>query len=181
MNFEINTERLQLKPPTIHYTESLFNLMSKHVDTTYLSWEPHDNVKTTIELIENLTEVQSQEKSFHWCIFNKEQLVGFASLIDVRRKSRTWTIDRAELSYLIGNPYTGKGFATEASKAIIDFGFKNLLLHKIIIGHAEKNTESKRICEKLKFKQYAHEHDAFMKENIWHDLLWYELLKNEVD
>jgi RimJ/RimL family protein N-acetyltransferase len=57
------------------------------------------------------------------------KLVGMASLIDVRRNIRTWTINRAELSYWIGISYTGKGFATEASKAIVEFGFNNLSLN----------------------------------------------------
>jgi [ribosomal protein S5]-alanine N-acetyltransferase len=176
MNLEINTQRLILKPANLEHTEKLFELMSNHVDTTYLSWEPHKNIETTKELIKNLTEAQSQDKGFHWCIFNEGQLIGIASLIDVRRNIRTWMLNKAELSYWIGTPYTSNGFATEASKAIMEFGFKNLSLHKIIIAHAVNNSESRRICEKLNFKQYAHEHDAFMKDNKWHDLIWYELI-----
>lgn len=177
MNFEIDTLRLKLKPPSVNDIEPLFELMNKYVDTTYLNWEPHTNIETTKKLVNNLIESQKQGRGYHWCIFFECKLVGFASLIDVRRVIRTWTLDRAELSYWIGTPYIGNGFATEASKVIIDFGFNNLLLHKIVIAHAEHNIESKRICEKLNFKQYAHEHDAFMKENKWHDLIWYELLK----
>jgi ribosomal-protein-alanine N-acetyltransferase len=180
MGFEIHTERLKLIPPCLDDTGSLFELMSKFVDTTYLTWEPHNNIETTKELVKNLIEAQIQGKGFHWCIFHADDLIGIASLIDVRRVIRAWTINRAELSYWIGTPYVGKGFATEASKAIIDFGFNELLLHKIIIAHAKENVESKSICKKLNFKEYAHEHDAFMKEYKWHDLIWYELLKNKI-
>ena len=98
-------------------------------------------------------------------------------MIDVRRKIRAWTLNRAELSYWIGTEYHGKGYATEASKAIIGFGFKNLNLHKIIVAHAFENVESQSICGKLKFTRYAHEHDAFQKNNRWYDLIWYELIK----
>lgn len=180
MDFEILTERLKLTPPCLDDTESLFELMSRHVDTTYLTWEHHKKIETTKELINNLIEAQNQGRGFHWCMVHEDHLIGIASLIDVRRVVRTWTINRAELSYWIGIPYTGKGFATEASKAIIEFGFNRLLLNKIIIAHAEQNAESRRICHKLNFKQYAHEHDAFMKENKMHDLIWYELLKNKI-
>jgi ribosomal-protein-alanine N-acetyltransferase len=176
MDTQIITERLVLNQPTLGDTHSLYELMSKYVDTTYLTWEPHSKVETTKELVKNLIESQIQGKGFHWCIFHEDHLVGIVSLIDVRRVIRTWTLNRSELSYWIGTPYGGKGFATEASKAVIDFGFNSLLLHKVIIAHAENNIESKRICEKLNFKQYAHEHDAFMKENKWHDLIWYELI-----
>jgi ribosomal-protein-alanine N-acetyltransferase len=178
MNFEINTLRLKLLPPREENTQSLYELMSRSVDTKYLTWEPHKNIETTTELLKNLIEAQTQGKSFHWCIFHDNHLVGIVSLIDVKKKIRTWILDRAELSYWVGTQFVGNGFATEASKAIIDFGFNMLLFHKIIIAHAKQNLESKRICEKLGFKLYALEHDAFMKENKWHDLLWYELFRS---
>ena len=177
MNFEINTERLSLLPPTLKDKNALFELMSQHVDTTYLSWEPHDKIETTHLLVNNLIEAQNQNRGFHWCIHLSDQIIGIVSLIDVKRQIRTWTINRAELSYWIAKPFTGKGYATEASKAVIDFGFDKLLLHKIIIAHAENNIESQRICEKLGFKKYAHEHDAFLKNDKWYDLVWYELMK----
>jgi len=147
--------------------------------TKFLTWEPHANIETTKCVVDNLITAQQNEKGFHWCIWKNSEIIGLISLIDVRRQIRTWTLDRAELSYWITTEYQGKGFATEASKAVIYYGFEHLNLHKIIIAHAVENAESKRICEKLGFIQYAHEHDAFCKNNQWHDLIWYEIIKKE--
>ena len=55
---------------------------------------------------------------------------------------------------------------------------KEVTLSDEIWGNLE-NTESKKICHKLGFQVYAQEHHAFMKEGRWHDLIWYELLKNK--
>jgi [ribosomal protein S5]-alanine N-acetyltransferase len=176
MNYNIITERLLLRPPSIFDADQLFELMSDSKLTRFLTWEPHTNIETTKTVINSLLDSQLFDKGYHWCILNNNLIIGLISLIDVRRKIRTWTLDRAELSYWIGRNYQGRGYATEASNSVIKFGFLNINLHKIIVAHAKENIGSKSICEKLNFQQFAYEHDAFKKNNIWHDLIWYELI-----
>jgi len=177
MIFEIKTERLLLKPPDIGNSELLFNIMRKSELTEFLSWTAHKNDEFTKLIVRNFIASQESGKAYHWCIWNDSKIVGIASLIDVKREIREWTINRAELSYLIDIDFQGMGFATEASRGIMNFGYNNLELHKIIVAHAATNFSSKRICEKLGFTQYAHEHDAFNKNDQWNDLIWYEKIK----
>lgn len=154
-------------------------LMNRQVDTTYLSWEPHSSIEITKMLVTKLIEAQKQDKGYHWCVYHNDKIIGIVSLIDVKRQIRSWILNRAELSYWIAKPFTGNGFATEAARAVLNFGFHQLSLHKIIIAHSNENIESEKICNKLGFNKYALEHDAFMKNNKWHDLVWYELLNSE--
>ena len=151
--------------------------MSDEKLTKFLTWEPHKSIETTKSVIQSLNESQQNDKGYHWIVWSGNKIIGLVSLIDVRRKIRSWTLNRAELSYWIGTEFQGKGYATEASSAIMEFGFKQLNLHKIIVAHALKNVESQSICKKLNFIKYAHEHDAFQKDSVWHDLIWYELIK----
>lgn len=178
MSFNIKSERLFLRPPLLSDENALFELMSEKNLTKFLTWEPHEKIETTRLVIQNLINSQKNNNAYHWCICYDSKIIGLVSLIDVRRDIRTWIINRAELSYWIGSNYQGKGFATEASKAIVEYGFKSLDFHKIIIAHTIENTESQRICNKLGFIKYAHEHDAFFKNNKWYDLMWYELINN---
>lgn len=180
MKFQINSTRLLLRPPETTDDVELFNLMSNKNLTKFLTWEPHQEIETTQNLISALIDSQVNDKAYHWCVMFNSKIIGLVSLIDVRRKIRTWTLNRAELSYWISPEFQGKGHATEAAKSVVEFGFKNLSLRKIIIAHASQNIESKRICEKLGFIQYAYEHDAFMKNEIWHDLIWYELINKQI-
>lgn len=177
MNFSIETDRLHLATPTIEDVDSLFELMSDERLTTFLTWESHKSKETTKSLVDGLINSQKEGRGYHWCVFYESEIIGLVSLIDVRRTIRTWTIDRSELSYWIAPSMQGNGFATEAARAVVEFGFNELAFHKIIIAHANLNVESKRICEKLEFKQYAYEQDAFCKEGRWHDLIWYERIK----
>ena len=179
MNFELNTERLVLRPPCMDDVDRLFLLMSDNKVTQFLTWEAHTNIDTTKRLIISLIEAQRNDKGYHWCVWFENEIIGLVSLIDVKRQIRTWTLNRAELSYLIASNYQGRGYATEASRSIIEYGFSWLDLHKIIVAHVAENFESQRICNKLSFVKYAYEHDAFQKNNAWHDLIWYELIKQK--
>ncbi len=177
MDYQIQTERLTLRPPIESDDNKLFELMSNTELTKFLAWESHTNIETTRNVIQGLITSQQNDKGYHWCICLEDDVIGLASLIDVKRTIRTWILNRAELSYWVDADFQGRGYATESSKAVIEFGFQNLNFHKIIVAHAVKNIGSKSICNKLGFKQYAHEHDAFNKAGVWHDLIWYELIK----
>lgn len=183
MNYEILTERLFLRPPTQDDCARLFYLMNDNSLTRFLTWEPHNDIEQTKCLIRSFIDQQNDDKGYHWCITINSTVVGLVSLIDVKRKIRTWTLNRAELSYWIGTDYQGNGYAIEASRAVLEFGFHNLGFHKIIVAHADKNIQSERICKKLGFIKYAHEHDAFFKNGWWHNLKWYEIImdKNEME
>jgi RimJ/RimL family protein N-acetyltransferase len=54
-----------------------------------------------------------------------------------------------ELGYWIGLPFWGNGFATEASAALLDYGFGVLDLHRIQARHLTRNPASGRVMQKL--------------------------------
>jgi RimJ/RimL family protein N-acetyltransferase len=74
---------------------------------------------------------------------NPDDLLGTASL---RRFLRD---RRAELGYWLGADAWGRGYATEAAGAILDFGFRDLGLERIYAQVLEGNDASCRVLEKL--------------------------------
>ena len=177
--YEISTARLQLRPPDTSDVEALWLLMSDKRLTTFLAWEPHLHIDDTSRLIESLMASSQADQGFHWVILESGQIAGLVSLIDVRRKHRSWTLNRAELAYWTGVPHHGKGYAAEAAAAVVGFGFNRLHLHKIRVLHAADNPASGRTIEKLGFRFVGEEKDAFMKDGVWHHLRHFELLASE--
>ena len=57
--------------------------------------------------------------------------------------------ERAELGYWIGKSWWGRGYCTEASAAVIEFGFECLGLNRIFAYHMVRNEASGRVMEKL--------------------------------
>lgn len=56
---------------------------------------------------------------------------------------------RGELGYWIGLPFWNRGYATEASAALLDFGFGMLGLYRIQASHMTRNPASGRVMQKL--------------------------------
>jgi [ribosomal protein S5]-alanine N-acetyltransferase len=57
----------------------------------------------------------------------------------------------AVLAFYIASPYWGQGFATEAGKAFIRFGFAELALTRIVTTVEKGNDASVRVLQKLGF------------------------------
>lgn len=172
--FHIQTPRLTLRPPSEEDAAELLPLVSDPRLTTFLAWEPHRAIDETRVLLNSLIQSQQSGAGYHWVASANGRLVGLVSLIDVRRSHRTWTLDRAELAYWIGCPYQGLGYATEAARAVVEYGIQTLKLHKIRVYHASDNPTSGRTIEKLAFRFVGEEVDAFCKEEKWHSLKHFE-------
>lgn len=100
-------------------------------------------------------------------------LVGTISLI-IKREHQ-----RAELGYWIAVDCWNRGYATEASRKIIDFGFETLGLHRIESRHFLRNPASGRVMEKIGMKQEGIERDLVMKWNRFESLALYSILEPE--
>ena len=57
-----------------------------------------------------------------------------------------------EIGYVLSKPYWGQGLMPEAVKAVIDWLFNGVQLDFIIVGHFDRNAQSKRVVEKCGFQ-----------------------------
>lgn len=54
-----------------------------------------------------------------------------------------------DLGYIIHHPYWGKGYATEAAAALLEHGFRNLKMYRIVVNMAEEHGASRHVAEKI--------------------------------
>jgi [ribosomal protein S5]-alanine N-acetyltransferase len=59
----------------------------------------------------------------------------------------------AEMGYWLGEPYWGKGIVSEAARALSDWGFETLGLHRVFAQPFAKNQASIRVLEKAGFER----------------------------
>ena len=78
---------------------------------------------------------------------------------------------RAELGYWIGMPHWGRGYATEAVRAVIRYGFEERGLNRIYAYHFSNNPASGRVMQKVGMT-----YEGVRRQ---HTLKWGEFLDNE--
>lgn len=86
---------------------------------------------------------------------------------------------QGELVYRINPQYWGQGYATEASKAMLNLGFNQMKLHRIEALCDVRNTASIKVLEKIGMKKegFIREH-KWVKER-WRDSVLYSILEQE--
>jgi RimJ/RimL family protein N-acetyltransferase len=100
-------------------------------------------------------------------------LIGTASM---RRYARD---RRAELGYWLAADAWGRGIATEATRALVDFGFRELALARIYAHVFAGNAASMRVLEKLGMLQEGVLRQHMRKGRRLQDLVVYGLLLDE--
>jgi ribosomal-protein-alanine N-acetyltransferase len=83
---------------------------------------------------------------------------------------------RAELGYWIGRPYWNRGYATEAGRAVLEYGFGPLGLHRIMARHLARNPASGRVMQKLGMTQEGVLRGHVLKWDVFEDLVVYAVL-----
>lgn len=83
-----------------------------------------------------------------WAIVEKEtgKLVGYCGIHKVKINE---VEEKDELAYRVYKKLWGKGFATEAAKAMSDYAFNVLKLPEIVSCIAHDNERSMRVAEKV--------------------------------
>ncbi|HKU24380.1 MAG TPA: GNAT family protein [Candidatus Sulfotelmatobacter sp.] len=85
----------------------------------------------------------------------------------------------AELGYWIGVPYWGKGYATEAGREMLRYGFENLKLHRIFASHFKHNSTSGNVLKKLGMRYEGCQRGHLLKWNQFVDSELYGILRHE--
>ncbi len=85
----------------------------------------------------------------------------------------------AEVGYWLGVTYWGKGYATEATREMLRYGFEDLGLHRIFASHFKHNPASGRILKKLGMQYEGCQREHLRKWDQWVDSELYGLLRHE--
>jgi RimJ/RimL family protein N-acetyltransferase len=72
---------------------------------------------------------------------------------------RLWPAD-PEVGWLIDTPWQGRGLATEAGGACIDYAFGELGFERVVSICTAENSASRRVMEKLGFSVWQEIHDS---------------------
>lgn len=161
----IETERLFLRKITLDDKENMFRLHSDP-DVQKYTGEP---VVESIEEIEKAIRIRVKDYEKYgygrWATFlkNEMQFVGWAGLAYLPE------FDKIDLGYRFLPEFWGSGLATEASRAILTYGFEKLELKRIIAIAMKENKASIKVMEKvgMVFDKFA-PYEPGSKDVVWY-------------
>jgi len=91
------------------------------------------------------------------------------------------TNNNAQFGYWVAEPFWRKGIATEATAAILKFGFEKLGLNKIYATHYPGNEASGKVMIKNKMIKEAELKDHYRIDDVYRSVIQYRLTKKEYE
>ena len=134
-------------------------------------WKPHDSEAESREIIEEMFIPHDV-----WAIREKAsgKVIGSIGLEPDKRREN---VNSREMGYSLAKESWGKGYMTEAARAVIDYAFEELDLVVLAICTGPENKRSQRVIEKCGFKfegiqrKGYHIYDGTDRDNLVYSML----------
>lgn len=175
-NYQIGTERLRLRAfkaddaEVVHKLAGAFEI----ADTTLCIPHPYERSQADEWITSHKKRFEDKiEIVFAITLKLDSQLIGSISL------TPRFEFDQAELGYWIGKPYWSKGYASEAVKGLIKFGFEQLNLNRVHAHHFVRNPASGKVLNKCGMKYEGTLRQHIKKDDRYEDIDFYGILKSE--
>lgn len=173
----LETDRLLLRRFKYSDADAMLKywISDEHIQSMYS--EPVYTSKESVkELLTKYINSYEKEDYYRWAIILKEtgECIGQIAYFLVDNKNHF-----AEIEYCIGTNFQCKGYATEATKSVICFGFEEMNLHKVQICTKEINIPSRRVIEKCGFIYEGTLRDYFYMNGTYTGRHYFSMLQNE--
>jgi ribosomal-protein-serine acetyltransferase len=151
MNDLLSVEpNLELQSPRPKNAGALLSLIERN----------HDHLKRYLPKVTEIDSLEKAEAHIAHCLEQREAkelfefhvFQGGALCGVVRLNYFEWESKKAAIAYFLDADFQGRGIITKAARAVLEFGFVNLELHRIELRCVTTNTGSVRIAERLGFK-----------------------------
>jgi RimJ/RimL family protein N-acetyltransferase len=141
--FVLETERLSLRKPTLADVKGIAALANDRRIAEMTRRLPHPY--TQDDAVRFVEAVAGDSSETVFLIEHNHAPVGVAGV--------DWSEpDAPELGYWIGVDCWGRGFATEAARAVIDYTFETFAIDRMISGARVVNPASRNVLEKCGFQ-----------------------------
>jgi RimJ/RimL family protein N-acetyltransferase len=89
--------------------------------------------------------------------------------------------ESGSMGYVIRRDRWGRGYATEAARAVLGLGFERLGLHRIEARCVPENVASERVLQKLGMRLEGRLRENYRIRGAWCDSMVYTMLRTEWD
>ncbi|MBW4721301.1 GNAT family N-acetyltransferase [Saccharothrix obliqua] len=175
-SYPIRTERLLLRPFTAGDQAVLYSWQSREDVMRYLYGGPKTPEESAESLARKLAVTWPEKEGEHLSLAVERDgvVIGETVLKWLHEEFR-----QGEIGYVLHPDHHGRGYATEASRAMLALGFDNLGLHRIVASCDAFNEPSWRVMERLGMRREAHFRHNEVFKGSWGEEFIYAILEDE--
>lgn len=141
-NVMINTERLLLRPLTVDDAQEVYEWVSDDRVSKYMVYNTYQSVDEVVQWLKYI-ETVTDEYNFGFVRKSDGRLIGSGGISPDAKGNGFWGF-----GYNLRYDCWGKGYATEATKAMMKYVYENFGVRKFASSHVEFNKASGRVMEK---------------------------------
>ncbi|MDD6812205.1 MAG: GNAT family N-acetyltransferase [Lachnospiraceae bacterium] len=170
----LETERLIIRYFEETDAEDLYAYLS---DAEVVKYEPYEPF--SYEEARKEAKRRAEDKNFYAVALKSGKVIG--NLYFAKGEFDTW-----ELGYVFNREYWGKGYASEAAKALLKEAFTKWNARRVIAMCNPKNEGSWKLLERIGMRREGHlRQNIYFFQNekgepVWQDTYEYGILKNEI-
>ena len=174
----LHTERLSLRAMHPIDAEDMYDYSRRPEVTKYLLWTEHKNVGYTKDYLFYVGTRYALGDFYDWAIIDLEsrRMIGTCGFTRIDAAN-----DCAEIGYVLNPDFHGKGYATEAVKKIIEFGFSELSLNRIEARFMKGNEASLRLMQRVGMTFEGYMRDLIFVKGSYRTVGISSILKSEYD
>jgi ribosomal-protein-alanine N-acetyltransferase len=172
----IETNRLVMRPWAESDIPALIPLIGTHEVAATTLRIPHPYTHDdAVAFLRHCRELDEEGAGLRLAVLLRDgaTLCGGVGLVADQKHSH------AELGYWLGVPYWGKGYATEAARAVVEYGFKELKLHRIFASHFPSNPASGRVLQKIGMTYEGKMREHVLKWEKFYDIEMYGMVTHK--
>ena len=172
----LETERLILRKILPCDENDMYEYSRDPETSKYLLWEPHASRSYTRAHIRYLQDAYNRASFFDWALIEKEsgKMIGTCGFTEIYEREK-----RAEIGYVIAPAFHRRGFAPEALKKVMEYGFLTLGLTKLSGRFMEDNEASRTILERFGFQNDTVRNESIFKRGKKERIFTYSLTKDQ--
>ncbi len=178
MKLLLKTERLTIRDFCEDDWKDIAERTAQEEVALYMPWDTNtwaerEKIVNWIEEQRTLT-FETVGRYLEFAIVLDEKNIG-----DVAIKRLAEGHEVAEVGWVLSREHQGRGYAAEATAALMDWCFRNLELHRMTSMCDAKNTASFKLMERLGMRREAHHVKSSLIKGEWVDDLIYAVLRDE--
>lgn len=174
---ELLTPRLRLRRLTVADVPAYYERIGSSENVTkYMLFSPHKDISESVASVEKALARYEAGRCYRFCIALRESdaLIGIIEPLRFDEEKES-----CSFAYMLGEDFWGKGYATEALKAVLAFLFEKMEIRRVEVDHMAENTASGGVMRKAGMTCVGLEPGKYEKDGKVRDAVVYAITREQ--